>query len=73
MCIVHTAVGKREEATSNNEEIKPVTLSIVELCLAGGISYVVSQHLKTFIEGFVKTFLGLAVPNQCCQAVMKGN
>ena len=26
------------EATLNNEEIKPVALSIVELCLAGGIS-----------------------------------
>ena len=39
--IVHTAVGTekahlRMKATSNSEEIKPVALSIVKLCLAGG-------------------------------------
>ena len=34
--IAHTAV---DDATSNSEEIKPVALSsIVEICLAGGIS-----------------------------------
>ena len=40
MCIVQTAVGEKmtlDEATLNSEEIKPVALSIVELCLAEGI------------------------------------
>ena len=31
------------KATLNSEEIKPVALSIVELCLYEGISYIVSQ------------------------------
>ena len=34
----------RDEATSNSEEIKPIALSIVKLCLDGGISQLVSQH-----------------------------
>jgi len=31
-----------DKATSSSEEIKPVALSIVELCLAEGISQLVS-------------------------------
>ena len=38
-CIARTRKGTpRDKATSNNEEIKPIALSIAELCLAGGIS-----------------------------------
>ena len=43
-CIVHTMNGKwqkdmsQDETTSNNEEIKPIALSIVELCFAEGIN-----------------------------------
>ena len=33
----------RDEVMPNSEEIMPVALSIVELCLAGGISQLVSQ------------------------------
>ena len=42
ICVLHIlwlAKGMSwEEAMSISEEIKPVALSIVELCLAGGIS-----------------------------------
>ena len=41
-CIVCTAVDKKgtsqDEATSSSEEIKLIAISIVELCLAEGIS-----------------------------------
>ena len=34
--VLHLVKGtSRDEATSNSEQIKPVALSIVELCLAG--------------------------------------
>ena len=33
----------RAEAMLNSEEITPIVLSIVKLCLAGGISQAVSQ------------------------------
>ena len=37
--IVHIAVGEKTHFGTNNvEEINPVALSIVEFCLAGGIS-----------------------------------
>ena len=72
----------REEATSNSEEIKPVALTKVELRLAEGISQSVSRKLNTkflnlhrsLLEEFrvcLKTFLGLAMSNQYCQAVME--
>jgi len=39
MKLLHLAKGTSpDEAMSNSEEIKPVALSIVELCLAEGIS-----------------------------------
>ena len=54
---------------SNSEEIKPVVLSIVELCLSGGISQSISRKfsyknkiLLNLLEGFrvaLKTFFGL--------------
>ena len=34
----------RDEATLNSEKIKPMALSIVKLCLAEGISKLVSQN-----------------------------
>ena len=38
-CIVHTVVGKRSTSWDKvMSEIKPISLSIVELGLAGGIS-----------------------------------
>jgi len=49
--------------TSSSEEIKPVALSIVELCLAKGISLLANLEIfKTCWEGFrvsLKIFLGL--------------
>ena len=69
--------------TSNSEEIKPVALTEVELCLAECISQSVSQlvensviykFFRNLLEGFrvcLKTFLGWAMFNQYCQAVMK--
>ena len=53
---------------SNSEEIKPVVLSIVELCLAGGISQSIRKFsyknkiLLNLLEGFrvaLKTSFGL--------------
>ena len=39
LCVLQSLKGTfQDEATSNREEIKPVALSIVELCLAGDIS-----------------------------------
>ena len=50
VCIVRTEVGKKgtsqDKAMLNSKEIKPVALSIVELYLAGGISYLVSQSVS---------------------------
>ena len=75
-CIVCTVVGKKDffdEVTSNS------TCSLIHcLCLRHRL---ISQHkilkiYRNFLKGFVfglKTVLGLVVPNQCCQAVMKGN
>jgi len=38
----HCGGTSEDEAMSSSEEIKPVALSIVELCLAEGISQLVS-------------------------------
>ena len=51
----------RDDVTLSSEEIKPVALFIVELCLAEGI--VNSKFHYKLLEGFkvnLKTFLGLA-------------
>ena len=71
--------ASQNEATLNSEEIKPVTITIIELHLSEGIigSQSVSQIFLKFhilVEGFVvdlKTFLGLAMPNQYCLDVTK--
>jgi len=70
--------------TLNSEEIKPTASAVTELCLSEGISQSVSQKnllikkfLKfhsNFMQRFrvdLKTFLGLAMPKQCCHAVKK--
>ena len=65
----------------NSEEIKPMALSIVEICLAGSISRLVGwsvdkillnnfflKFCRNFLKGFwvgLRAFLALAVPNQC--------
>ena len=36
----------QDEVTSNSEEIKHIALSIVEICLAGGISQSVNQSVS---------------------------
>ena len=45
-----------------DEKIKPVALSIVKLCLTGGISQLESKKIhRNLLEGFgidLKTFLG---------------
>ena len=75
----------QDKAMSSNEEIKPVALSIIELCLAEGISqfsYYKFQLNKIFFKKFhnnllkgfwdnLKIFLGLAMPHQFCQIVEK--
>ena len=72
----------QDKATLNNEEIKPATLVIIELCLSEGISQSVENSVtKKFfkfhinlVEWFMvdlKKFLGLAMPNQSCLFVEK--
>jgi len=70
----------QNEVTSSSEEIKLVVLSIIELCLAEGISWSVIRKKKFLklhsylLKGFrvnLKTFLGLTIPNQYCQTVPK--
>ena len=68
------------------EDIKPITLAVMELRLFEAISQSDSQqknllnrNFKNFITTYViqrlkidlKTFSGLAMPNQCCHAVTK--
>ena len=68
----------------NSEEIKPITLVVIDLHLSEGIRQSDSQSVKNLlnkkslkflnnsIQKFrvdLKTFLGLALPNQCCQKV----
>ena len=70
-----------DKATLNSEEIKPIALVVIELCLSEGISQSVKKLLnKKFkfhsylMQRFtvdLKAFLGLAMPNQCCHAVRK--
>ena len=44
--------------TSNSEEIKPEALSIVKLCLAGGIGQAVSQSVnRNFSQNIFKHFI----------------
>ena len=40
----------RAEATLNSENIKPVTLVVIELCLSEGISKSVRQSVENFIN-----------------------
>ena len=82
----------KKHISLNSEEIKPIDLVVIELCLSEGISQSVSQSdiisqsveksVKFFFFKFhnnfmqrfrvdLKTFLGLAMPNQCCRAVTK--
>ena len=38
------------EATSNSEKIKPVALTVIELCLSEGISQSVTQSVENSIK-----------------------
>ena len=70
----------------NSEEIRPIALAVIELPLSEGISQSDSQLVEksvkrkflkfhnNLIQRFrvdLKTFLGLAIPNQCYYAVTK--
>jgi len=69
----------------NSEEIKPVAIAIIKLRLSEGISQSVSQqknllnrkflkfhnNLMQWLRVDLKTFLGLAMPNQYSQTVRK--
>ena len=64
--------------TLHSEEIKPIVLAAIELCLSEGISRSVSQIVSQSVENLMKkfkvdlkTFLGLAMANQWCHAVTK--
>ena len=46
--------GIQAKATLMSEEIKPVALSIVELCLAGGICWSDSQLVDNSVKLFFK-------------------
>ena len=46
----------RDEATSNSEKIKPVTLTVIELCLSEGIRQAVSQSVENSKKIFVATY-----------------
>ena len=46
----------RDEATSNSEKIKPVTLTVIELCLSEGIRQAVSQSVENSKKNFVATY-----------------
>ena len=75
----------RDEAMLNSEEMKSVAKAIIELCLSEGISQSVSQQKNLLNKKFkkfhnnlmqrfrvdLKTFLGLAMPNQCSQTDRK--
>jgi len=63
-----------------SEEIKSLALAVLELCLSESISKSVSKKSKFLkfhnylMERFridLKTFLGLAMPNQCSQTLRK--
>jgi len=60
----------QDKVSLSAEEIKPVAISIVELCLVEGIS--VSQLVENLLEGLrvdLNIFLRLAMPNQYYQPV----
>ena len=40
----------RADATSNSEKIKPVALTVIELCLSEGVSCLVSQSLENSVK-----------------------
>ena len=75
-----------DEATLNSEEIKPVAITAIKLHLSEGIREGVSQSAENLLnrkflkfhnnlmQRFrvdLKTFLCLAMPNQCSQTVRK--
>ena len=47
----------QEKAMSSSEEIKPIALSIVELCLAKDISQLVSQLVENSVKQEILKFL----------------
>jgi len=47
---VSTAVGEKDEATLNSEEIKPVAIANIELRLSEGIRQSVSQSVGQSIS-----------------------
>ena len=65
----------------NSEKIKPITLAVIELHLSEGISQsvnllnkvlkIIHSNLMQRFRVDLKTFLGLAMPNQCYNAVTK--
>ena len=67
----------------NSEEIKPIALAVIKLCLFEGISShsvykLLNKEILKFhsnlMQSFkvdLKTFLGLAMPNKYCHAVTK--
>jgi len=40
----------RDEATVNSEQIKPIALAVIELCLSEGISQIVSQSVEKSVK-----------------------
>ena len=66
------------QATSNNEEIKPVTLAIIYYHLKALIKQLVDQkkiQLNIFSSKAFKVAqtlcLGVIIPNQCCHVIVK--
>ena len=47
-----------DEATLNSEEIKPIALAVIKLCLSEGVSQIVSQLVSQSVENLLnKIFL----------------
>ena len=53
-----------DKASSNSEEIKPIVLSFVKLCLASvSVKLLNRNSIETGFGVDLKTFFGMAVPN----------
>ena len=54
MSIGAAAVGKKstsqDEVLLNSEEIKPIALAVIELCLSEGINQIVSQSVEKSVK-----------------------
>ena len=58
-----------DEATLNSEEIKPVAIAVVKLCLSEGIREAVSQSVGWLVSQSVSQSVGWSVSQSVSQSV----